>query len=60
MALKKQMVTHNSAPSKGRTNTNAEGNVLPHAADREYATDNVDSSSAQGTAISAQPPLYEG
>ena len=60
MAPKKQMVAHNSAPSKDRTNTAVESMVRPHAVNYEHAAEDTGSSSSQKAAINAQsPPLYK-
>ena len=52
------MVIHNGVSAKGGTNTNT-GDTVPHTVDLERATDYVDSSSSQRTAINAQLSIYE-
>jgi len=43
MDLKKQMITHNGALSKDRTNTTAEGTIPPHTIGRKRAGEDTGS-----------------
>ena len=57
MVSRKQTVTHNDVPSKGKTNNTARGTVPLPAVDQQDATEDTGSSSPQGAAASVQPTL---
>ena len=58
MALRKQTVTHNGAPLKGKDNSTARGHSPPPAVDQQDAIEDVGSSSSQEAAVNFQ--LHEG
>ena len=61
MTLRKEIVTHNGVPSKGKTNGTAGGMIPLPPDDKQRATKDTGSSSPQGAAASVQPmPRFEG
>ena len=61
MALRKEIVTHNSVPSKGKTNGTAGGMIPLPPDDKQRATKDTGSSSPQEAASNVQPTsLFEG
>jgi len=60
MAPRKQIITHNDVPSKGKTNSIVGGTVPPPAVNQQHATEDTGSSPQEAAASVRPTPLFEG
>jgi len=60
MAPRKQIITHNGVPSKGKTNSIVGGTIPPPAVNQQHATEDTISSPQEAAASVRPMPLFEG